>query len=486
MIDSQDPALMDRRDKWLMPRPPLSGGVGRPTHAQQPNVVVIFADDLGWGDLSCYGSLHNSTPRLDRLADEGILFSHGYSASPTCSPTRISFYTGRYASRLPVGLEEPLSSRTAENGIPHDHPTLPSLLGGVGYFTGMLGKWHCGWLPWYSPLKAGFDTFFGNLGGTLDYFNHLDPQGKADLWEDEVPVEEVGYYTDVISRRSSEFIDQNRDRPFYLQVNYTAPHWPWEGPQGHGTSEEIAAVREDPEYSGYFHYHGGSRAKYAEMIASLDDGVGVVLDALQRNGIAENTIVIFTSDNGGERFSQQWPFVGEKGDLEEGGIRVPMIIRWPVALPAGHSSDLPMSTLNLTATILDAVGAVPDPEYPLDADSLLPWLFDSNESLIRDLMWRTREQGAMRRGPYKLLVDRIARPPWKNFGKKEGHRVRLFNVADDGREKADIAVTHPELTDELLRAWVRFDNDLLPYPRQVAPPINIDNNPRFGARSDID
>lgn len=186
---------------------------------QRPNVLFILADDLGWGDLSIYGQPNYETPNLDNLATQGIRFTNAYSASPVCTPTRIGFYTGRYPGRLPVGVQEPLSNfkQVGDSvGLPPEHPTIASLLKANGYDTALVGKWHCGYLPKYSPLKSGFNEFFGNLSGAIDYFRHVDADGEPDLWEAEVPVEEIGYVTDLFTERAIEFIKRPRNRPFYL------------------------------------------------------------------------------------------------------------------------------------------------------------------------------------------------------------------------------------------------------------------------------
>lgn len=456
--------LFDRRRDWQPDdRPFASLRSGRPE--QRPNIVFIFADDLGWGDVGCYGSLHNSTPALDRLAAEGLRFTHGYAGSATCSPTRISLYTGRYPGRLEAGLQEPIVLRDERTGIPWNHPTLPSILRDGGYETAMFGKWHCGFLPWFSPLRIGFETFFGNLDGAMDYFSHIDTAGVPDLYEGETPVEMVGYYTELISKRSADFI-RGRDaaKPFYLQVNYTAPHWPWEGPLDTDTSARVtAAMAEDP-LTALFHFEGGSLATYRSMVKAMDDGIADILQALADTGETDNTIVVFSSDNGGERFAFMWPFVGEKGDLEEGGIRVPLIVRWPRAIAPGQVSDEPVITMDFAATLIDAAELRPHPDYPLDGISLLPWLLDGAALPERDLLWRTREQGALRRGPHKLLYDRQAKPLWGRAFAQDGPRVRLFDVTVDGREKADISSAHQDLTQELLDAWTAFDQSLLPYP----------------------
>lgn len=457
-------ALPDRRARWSHgERPFTARSAGRP--ARRPNVVVILADDLGWGDVGCFGSLHHTTPAIDGLAAAGLRLTHGYAASPTCSPSRIGLYTGRYPGRLVAGLEEPLQTRDADHGIPPEHPTLASLLRDAGYRTAMFGKWHCGWLPWFSPLRSGWEVFFGNLDGAMDYFSHIDTLGEPDLYEGEVPVEEAGYYTEIVSRRAAEWIAERRpEEPFYLQVNYTAPHWPWEGPQDEATSAQVTAAAGDGALKALFHFEGGSLDVYRRMVEALDAGVGTVLDALEARGVADDTIVVFASDNGGERYGFLWPFVGEKGDCEEGGIRVPLILRWPAAVAPGQVSDEPVISMDLTATLLDAAGTAAHPDYPLDGASLLPWLLDGEPSPERDLVWRTREQGAVRRGAFKLLYDRRARPLWHGAFAQEGGRARLFDVTVDGREKADLSAEHPGLTRELLEVFRSLDAELLPYP----------------------
>ncbi|MGK2932954.1 MAG: sulfatase family protein [Solirubrobacterales bacterium] len=462
--------LPDRRIEWSSHETEFSpSGNGRPE--KRPNIVFIFADDLGWGDVGAYGSLHNSTPVLDGLAAEGLRFEQGYAASPTCSPTRFALYTGRYPGRTEGGLQEPLAIRNETAGIPVDHPTLPSLLRDSGYATAMIGKWHCGWLPWFSPVKSGFQKFWGSFDGAVDYFSHVDTAGQHDLWEGEEPTEEAGYMTDLISRRGAEYIrEHDGDEPFYLHLNYTAPHWPWEGPGDQAVSEKVNQSIREGRGTGLFHFEGGSLETYREMVKALDTGIGEVLTALDEKGLKEETIVVFASDNGGERYAFLWPYIGQKGDLEEGGIRVPMIARWPEAISPSQKTDLPVITMDWTATLLDAAGVEPDPAYPLDGQSLLPWLIDGTVKPDRDLLWRTREQGAVRRGRFKLLYDRKAKPFIHGLFAKDGPRARLFDVEADGRETADLAGEHPELLEEMLAQWHELDRELLEYP-----PL-----PRFG------
>ncbi|WP_206302327.1 MULTISPECIES: sulfatase [unclassified Streptomyces] len=427
--------------------------------------MYILADDLGWGDLACYGSTAIRTPNLDRLAAEGVLFTHAYAGSPWCSPTRISLYTGRYPTRLPAGLEEPLTTHAEGNGIPEGHPTLSSLTAGVGYRTAMFGKWHCGWLPWYSPLRIGFQTFFGNFDGAMDYFEHINTVGEHDLYEGETPVERVGYYTDLISDRAAEFVAAESDDPFYVQLNYTAPHWPWEGPHDHEVGREVRRRYDEPwTHSPLMHFDRGALAKYGEMVEAMDAGIGRVLTALANAGKSDNTIVMFTSDNGGERWSKNWPFVGEKGDLTEGGIRVPHLLRWPAAVAPDQVCDKPVSTLDWTATLIDAAGTHPDPGWPLDGLTLLPWLLDGADFPEHDLFWRTSNQGALRRGKYKYLFDKRDRPVLGNWPRWPGDHHLLYDVTVDGREQADVADDHPELLAAMRATWERIESGLLPYP----------------------
>jgi arylsulfatase A-like enzyme len=452
---------MDRVDHE---RPFASSNRDRPSSA--PNIVFLLADDLGWGDLSCYGSLHIRTPNLDRLAAGGVRFTHAYSASPWCSPMRMALYTGRNPGRLSAGLQEPLTQRNEHSGIPHDHPTLPSLLKSKGYNTAMFGKWHCGWLPWFSPLKIGFDTFFGNLDGAMDYFCHLDTLGQPDLYEGEAPIELEGYYTSLIADRAVDYVQQQlSSNPFYMQVNWSAPHWPWEGPGDAAIGEDMRQrFAEGLERNPLRHADGGSIAKYAELVEVMDEGIGRILDALDEQGLSDNTIVVFCSDNGGERYSFMWPFTGEKGDIAEGGIRVPFILRWPAAINGRQWSDAPTITMDWTATLLDAADTQQHPDYPSDGISLLPWLVDGEPYPDHTLFWRISSQGALRMGRYKYVVDARPFPVLGNWPVFPGVRHRLFDIAGDGREHADIAPHHPELVRTMHAEWERINSGLLRYP----------------------
>ena len=304
--------------------------------APRPNLVFVLADDLGYADLGCYGARAPLTPNLDRLAAQGLRFTDGYANSPVCSPTRFALMTGRYQYRLRGAAEEPIAGSArgrADLGLPRSHPTLPSLLRGAGYHTALVGKWHLGYAPHFSPLASGYAEFFGPLGGGVDYFSHRDWADVHDLYDGESEVHRSGYLTDLISDRACEVIRRQRGTPFMLSVHYTAPHWPWETREDEAESKRIG--------NRILHFDGGSVDIYRTMIRQMDEGIGRILEALDDAGLARNTLVVFTSDNGGERFSDTWPFVGRKMDLLEGGIRVPLIARWPDRIRRGrdHRAD---------------------------------------------------------------------------------------------------------------------------------------------------
>ena len=345
----------------------------------RPNFVFILADDLGYADLGCYGGRDNCSPNLDRMATEGLRFTNGYANSCVCSPSRFAIATGRYQHRLRGGLDEPIASALPKLGLPPDHPTMASLLRDAGYATALVGKWHMGSLPWFSPLKSGYEEFFGQRGGAVDYFQHHLPYGPDspvahDLWEGGEEVQRKGYLTDLFTQRAVSFIKkQSRDKPFLLSLHYNAPHWPWETREDEEESKRIDNIA---------HLDGGSVKIYLEMIREMDEGIGLVLSALEKIGAMENTLVIFTSDNGGERFSDTYPLIGKKMDLLEGGIRVPYIARWPARLLAGEVYHRLAIGMDWTATFIAAAGVSPHPDYPLDGIDLF-----GNE-IERNLYWR--------------------------------------------------------------------------------------------------
>lgn len=409
----------------------------------RPNVIFILADDLGWGDLSCYGRPDYRTRNLDRLASEGVRFTDAYSASAVCTPTRCAFITGRYPGRSKIGLVEPLPSTNNRVGLEPGHPTIASLLKANGYDTALVGKWHLGFRPEWGPNAHGFDEFFGILAGASDYHLHKNGLGQPDLYENLTLVERSGYLTDLLTDRAVDYIKRRRSAPFYLSLHYTAPHWPWQDRKG-GERVVFTDKTIEPVTMG----SGGSLKLYAEMMHSLDEGIGRVMAALKTAGIERNTLVIFTSDNGGERFSYQWPFSGEKGDLLEGGIRVPAIVRWPAAIPAKRVTRQMGITMDWTATILAAAETRAAKEFPLDGINLLPILKGQSPLQDRSFFWRIYDQDALRQGK------------WKYF--RNGERRRLFDLSIDQHEQADFSGQHPDVLRRLAGEFDKWNQQMLP------------------------
>jgi arylsulfatase A-like enzyme len=416
---------------------------------RKPNILFILADDLGFADLSCYGRREYQTPNLDRLAASGLKLTHGYSNSPVCSPTRIALITGRYQYRLRAGLEEPIVRKDAGVGLPPSHPTLPSLLRQSGYSTALVGKWHMGWPPDYGPLKSGYERFFGILPGAADYFTHggdgVAVPADTSLMEGDTPVERAGYLTDLLADRAIAEIRAAAaaNRPFFLSLHFTAPHWPWQGPgdrKAKGWSKDL------------FHKDGGTLEKYAELVMSLDAAIGRVVAELNASKIADDTIVVFTSDNGGERFSDNWPFRGEKTDLLEGGVRVPLIVRWPRRLGSGKKLTQVMVSMDWLPTLLAAAGAEGHPGFKADGDNLLPVLAGSEPLRERTIFWRYKagKQAALRSGNWKYL--------------RRGDAESLFDLSSDPRERADLKEKLPDVFARLREEHRTWNAGMLTYP----------------------
>ncbi|WP_374668625.1 sulfatase [Ramlibacter sp.] len=422
----------------------------------RPNLIFIVADDLGFADLGCYGGREAEfgavSPVLDGLAASGLRFTQGYSNSPVCSPTRFALMTARWQYRLRGAAEEPINSKSKGSttlGLPPEHPTLPSLLRASGYRTALIGKWHLGYPPAFGPLKSGYEEFFGPMSGGVDYFTHCSSNGSHDLYFGEAEKHEDGYLTDLISRRAVDYVDRMAEgakagSPFFLSLHYTAPHWPWETRDDEALAQEVK--------TNLFHLHGGNIHTYRRMIHHMDEGIGWVMDALRRHGLDRDTLVVFTSDNGGERFSDNWPLVGGKMDLTEGGIRVPWIAHWPSVIPSGTTSEQHCMTMDWSTTLLEAAGAAADPAYPLDGVSLLPVLRDPQVRFARPLHWRMNHRGqrALRDGDWKYL-------------RVDGHDY-LFNVPADERERANLAGREPDRLVALRETWEAWNATMPPIP----------------------
>lgn len=426
------------------------------TQPTRPNIVFIVADDLGYADLGCYGGRDASfgpvSPVLDGLAARGLKLTQGYSNSPVCSPTRFALMTGRYQYRLRGAAEEPINSKSRGSttlGLPPEHPTLPSLLRDAGYRTALMGKWHLGYPPAFGPLRSGYDEFFGPMSGGVDYFTHCSSTGQHDLYLNDAEQQEGGYLTDLITDHGLDFVRRmaggaRSGTPFFLSLHYTAPHWPWETRDDEALAQEVKG--------NLFHLHGGNIDTYRRMIHHMDEGIGRLMDLLRAEGLERDTLVVFTSDNGGERFSDNWPLVGGKMDLTEGGIRVPWIAHWPAVIAPGSTSTQTCMTMDWSATMLDAAGATAAASHPLDGRSLMPLLRDATWRDDQPLFWRMNHRGqrAMRHGPWKYL-------------RVDGHDY-LFNLEGDERERANLAPIAPERLAAMVQAWEAWEATMPPIP----------------------
>lgn len=400
---------------------------------------------MGYADLGVYGAKDIRTPNIDRLAREGVRFTDFYANATTCSPTRAGLITGRYQQRY--GVEQPLSADGAtpdagERGLEASPFSLPRLLKATGYATALVGKWHLGYAATQSPLAHGFDYFFGLKSGYHDYWHHNDSRGTPDLWENDARVELEGYSTNLIADRAIAFIDQHAKTPFFIDVAFNAPHWPFQRPDTPSKAVGNARFLKPADSL------ASSRADYVSMVEALDTQVGRVLASLEQHGLTRNTIVIFTNDNGGEWLSDNTPLFNRKWTTWEGGIRVPAIVRWPGHIRAGSVTPQVGITMDLTASVLAVTGATIPAEAKLDGLNLFPVLEASAPVTSRTLFWRStqarRDMRAVRDGDQKIVI--------------EGNHTFLFDVRRDPGERNDLARLQPKVVRALklkLDAWER-------------------------------
>jgi arylsulfatase A-like enzyme len=315
----------------------------------------------------------------------------------------------------------------------------------AGYGTTLVGKWHLGALPKFGPLQSGYDHFYGFRAGAVDYFSHKDPGGNDDLWDDDAPVQQHGYLTELLGERAVKVVNEyaSARRPFFLSLHFNAPHWPWEGPGDEAESRRLAGTR-------LWHRDGGTLKTYRSMVESMDAQIGRVMRAIEKNGLANDTIVIFTSDNGGERFSDTWPFSGKKTELLEGGLRVPAIISWPGRIPAARVSEQVTMSMDWMPTLLAAAGVSADPAYPPDGMSLLAQLTQAATPISRKIFWRYKanHQRAMRDGDHKYL--------------KILDNTFLFNVVEDPLERANLKERRKDIYERMLAEWQAWNRGMLP------------------------
>lgn len=421
--------------------------------AAKPNFVLILADDLGYGDIGCYGNTVNRTPHLDRLAREGMRFTDFHANGANCSPTRAALLTGRYQQRM--GIEGPLGEKAA--GLAKSEVTIADRLQQAGYATALVGKWHLGYYPDNGPVRHGFDQFVGHLHGATDYISHVDQYGRRDWWHNDRPVNETGYNTTLITEHALRFIEAHRDGPFFLMVSHSAIHFPWMVPddEAHrqpGTRYDTVTGKLGP------HAQGPVQPVVQRMIEEMDGSVGRIVDKLKQLKLDRHTLVFFASDNGGilqqagvaitpaNRISSNAPLRGQKHGLYEGGHRVPAIAWWPGHIRPGVESASTAMTMDLHPTLLDLAGLdVPaaGEAHALDGVSLRGELLGGDALAERILFWRNGDSAAVRWRAWKLV--RIHGGP---FG--------LYDLQEDLGERHDLAQQHPEIVQKLtaaLDAW---------------------------------
>jgi arylsulfatase A-like enzyme len=409
----------------------------------RPNIIYIMADDLGYADLSCYGRKDYQTPNLDKLCAQGVKFMNAYATAPVCTPTRVAFFTGRYPARLAVGLYEPIAEGRKDSlvGLSAETPSVAHLLRKSGYETYLVGKWHLGYQPAYAPRKNGFDYFFGFKTGATDYISHTAFKGEPDLYENESLVQKEGYITDILGEKAIEIIKQAHQKPFLLCLMFNAPHWPWQAPGDkpvpHGTAADWM--------------QGGSVQTYAAMMRSLDDAVGKVVRTIDDLKLSTNTMIIFTSDNGGERFSDNGIFKGGKMELWEGGIREPAFIRWTGKLNGNSVANQVTTTMDWTATILSLAGIEADKNFPLDGMDLMPVLSGKQKEVDRTFYWRTfqrKKHKAVRDGNWKWIQD------------DKGEEY-LFDLSTDPSEKNNLKEKFPQTLIKLKNKFSEWEKTML-------------------------
>lgn len=450
--------LITRRHFLARTGPLIAGAAGiggchvsRLATARSPNIVLIMADDLGYGDVGCYGCEDIRTPNIDRIAAEGVRFTTFYANAPECTPTRTALLTGRYQQRV-GGLECALGignvgryddairlRETHDLGLPASEVSIARMLKSAGYATGICGKWHLGYEPKFFPSNHGFDYWFGPVGGAVDYFHHCEYTGQPALYLNGRQISRDGYLTDLITEESVGFIRRNRKHPFFMYIAYTAPHTPYQGPR----DRKPQPVAEDD-------YSKGARSTYVAMVEHMDQGIGEISRTLREEGVADNTVVIFMSDNGANRTGRNAPFSGYKGNLFEGGIRVPCIVKWPGVLPRGAASDQPCMTMDFSRSIARAAGAKSPEGRPFDGIDILRLVETKQPVRKRTLFWRARRGNRTR----KAVRD----GSMKYIALYEGDQVKkyLFDLAKDPTEQSDLLDAQGATAlrlETLLREW---------------------------------
>jgi len=407
-----------------------------PREFERPNIILIMADDLGYGDISCYGDSSVQTPNLDKLATEGLRFTDFHANGAVCSPTRAALLTGRYQQRS--GIEGVIYARgeTRQTGLAVEEYTFADYMKSVGYATGIVGKWHLGYRIDYNPIYQGFDYFRGYVSGNVDYHSHVDGAGIPDWWHDLEKTDEEGYVTDLITKYSLEFIENNKDQLFCLYIAHEAPHYPFQGRKD----------KADRYPGGRFPAHGSRKDKksaYREMIEVMDEGIGSIVEKLKDLKLEDNTLIIFCSDNGGlGEIGNNGKLRGSKGSLWEGGHRVPAIAYWPGYIEPGTTTDQTVLSMDFFPTFVNLSKVTTNPDFQFDGVDITTLLIEDNSLDDRSIFWKYRDQKVVRYGNWKLLVN--------------NDTTYLFNLDEDLSEKINLADSESSIVSQLkleLDSW---------------------------------
>jgi arylsulfatase A-like enzyme len=435
-----------------------------PAAQAKPNILLILADDMGYGDAGFNGCSDIPTPHIDSIAANGVRFTSGYVTGAQCAPSRAGLLAGIFQSRF--GREE--NFIIAENGIPQDVRLFGSYMKDAGYRTGMVGKWHLGHDPENHPLERGFDWFYGFLGGASFYYPKPNQKTIPDILENRIPQTVTRYLTDVFGDAAIRFIEDESKKPFFLYLSFNAPHEPMEAPEEYLKRFEHLASPDDEPMPNRGTMIAHPRQVYAAMVANMDDNIGRVLEALRSSGAEKNTLVVFLSDNGGPSFqnaSSNKPLRGMKGYLLEGGVRVPFAMQWKNTVASGQIVDTVVSSLDLLPTSLAAADA--DIPGRLEGISLLSLLTDGKEPEPRVLRWRwpfpawqSNTWWSVRQGDWKLINEAPRRPRGGFTG--DPGTVRLYNLAEDISETKDLSAEYPEIRQKLQAEYDRWNSTLPP------------------------
>ncbi|TLX78163.1 N-acetylgalactosamine 6-sulfate sulfatase [Labilibacter sediminis] len=442
-------------------------GVKANNKNKQPNLIVIMTDDMGYADVGFNGCQDIPTPNIDKIAEQGVRFTQGYVTFPVCGPSRAGFLTGRYQDRFGFTTNPSIDPNNPISGLPVEEETMAQVLRKADYKSGIVGKWHMGTHPNFHPLERGFDYFYGFLSGGHNYFpnelklNDLSEVTKKWEWyrtkiiENRTKVETDEYLTDELTNAAIGFIErkvENKEH-FMLYLAYNAPHTPLQATEKY--------------LSRFSNIEDKRRRTYAAMVSAVDDGVGRILEALQQGGVDENTIVVFLSDNGGahNNASDNGPLRGLKGDLFEGGIRVPFAMRWPSVIPSGQTYEKAISSLDIMATVVSQNNIEINTHRPLDGVDLIPYLTGQNDGEPHDfLFWRKWEQNAMAilQHNIKLVAN----------GNQDKTRPQLYNLSSDLGEETNLKAKDAKYYQDLMKEWEKWNKEL---KDRVFPTLGGDN-----------